>query len=90
MPFMKPVRVMTPMSTSRAAPTFTVLAHHLLVALEEVQRTVPVNRPTARKGTTKPTVYTPMSRKPLAALPEEEAISSTLPRVGPHRASRQS
>ncbi|CUP92926.1 Uncharacterised protein [Flavonifractor plautii] len=45
--------------------------------------TAPVNSPTARKGTTKPRVYTAISRKPRAALPAEEAISKTLPSVGP-------
>ena len=45
--------------------------------------TAPVKSPTARKGMTKPRVYTPMRRNPAPELPAEEAISRTLPRVGP-------
>ena len=43
----------------------------------------PVNRPTSRKGSTKPSVYTPISTKPSTRLSEEPASSSTLVRVGP-------
>ena len=45
--------------------------------------TVPVKSPTARKGSTKPRVYTPISRNPAAEDSAEEAISRTLLRVGP-------
>ena len=82
MPFINPVRVITPIRISSAAPTFTVYFTTFLFFLKK-SSTEPVKIPTARKGMTKPSVYTPTNRNPFAEEEEEEAINSTLPSVGP-------
>ena len=45
--------------------------------------TSPVNRPTAKNGSTNPRVYTPTSRNPVAAEALDDAMSSTLANTGP-------
>ena len=79
---MNPVSVIIPIRISRTAPIFTVYLTTFLF-LRKKSSTAPVNSPTARKGSTKPSVYTPTRRKPLPAAAEEDAIRSTLASVGP-------
>ena len=81
-PFIKPVKVITPIRISRAAPAFPVQRTTCWCRLKK-DSTPPVNSPTARKGSTKPRGYTPMSSAAAGAEAEDEAIRSTLPSTGP-------
>ena len=70
------------MTMSSAPPTFTVY-FTTLPCVRKNRSTSPVNRPTARNGSTNPTVYTPTSAKPVAADALDDAMSSTLASTGP-------
>ena len=70
------------MTMSSAPPTFTVY-FTTLPCVRKKRSTSPVNRPTAKNGSTKPLVYTAPSPKPAAAEALDDAISSTLASTGP-------
>ena len=70
------------MTMSSAPPTFTVYFTTLPCARKN-RSTAPVNRPTAKNGSTNPSVYTPTSAYPAAAVALDDAMSSTLASTGP-------